>query len=60
MRPSDDAGIHLSRASRRARSGRLTVRAQPVAVANNQHSDHQFGINRWPTDVTIVRLKAFP
>jgi hypothetical protein len=34
-----------------------SLRAQPIAVANYQHSDHQFGINQWPTDLAIVRLK---
>jgi hypothetical protein len=33
------------------------LRAQSVAVVHNQHPDHQFGINGWPTDLAIVGLK---
>ena len=33
------------------------LRAQTVTVPNNQHPDHQFRINRWPTDLAVVGLQ---
>jgi hypothetical protein len=33
------------------------LRAQTVAVSNNQHPDHQFRVNRWPTDLAVVGLQ---
>jgi len=37
--------------------GQLALRAQAIAVANNQHPHHQLGIHRWPPDLAVIRLQ---
>jgi hypothetical protein len=34
-----------------------TFGPDPIAVANEQHADHQFGIHGWPTDLAVERLQ---
>src|SRR5579863_57824 len=33
----------------------LPLKTDAVAVADNQHPDHQLGINRWPADLAVER-----
>src|SRR5271170_496034 len=33
------------------------LKANAVAVANDQHPDHQLGVDRWPADLAVERLK---
>jgi len=37
----------------------LSFRADPAAVTDQQHANHQFRINRRPTGVAIVRREMF-
>ena len=38
--------------------GQLAFRAQTIAVPDDEHADHQLGINRRPADLAIVRLQS--
>jgi hypothetical protein len=35
----------------------LPLRAQVVAVTDNQHPDHQLRIDRWPADLAVIGLQ---
>src|SRR5262245_55213846 len=35
----------------------LALRADPVAVTDDEHSDHQLRINRWPPELAVEALE---
>src|SRR5262245_3843260 len=35
----------------------LPLGADPVAITNDKHPDHQLRINRWPPELAVERLK---
>jgi hypothetical protein len=37
--------------------GQPALRPQTVAVPDNQHSDHQFRIDRWPADLAVIGIE---
>jgi len=37
-----------------------TLRANPEAIADDQHAHHQLGIDRRPSDVAVVRPQIRP
>ena len=36
------------------------LKANAVAVANDEHADHQLGVDRWPPDLAVERRKLLP
>src|SRR4029078_5531220 len=36
------------------------LKANAIAVANDEHADHQLGVDRWPADLAVVRHQLLP
>ena len=36
------------------------LKANAVAVANDEHADHQFGVDRWPPDLAVEGRQLLP
>src|ERR1700722_12805689 len=36
------------------------LKANAVAVANDEHADHQLGVDRWSPDLAVERCQLFP
>ena len=36
------------------------LRANAVAVANDEHADYQLGVDRWPPDLAVERHQLLP